>query len=127
MVVYDFPEKLTPQSLAALVQDRRYRDRRDPEHKAYRDFVTRAYRSFYGEAGGGMDRGAARAGGGIVHVRGYTRVVDGKLQHVQAYERRGPWSDRPNADFHQGLAIAETSAIKADDGYGDFHPSSEGS
>ena len=117
--MFNLPEKLTPQSLAALMGDRRYRDRRDPEHKAYRDFVSRAYRSFYGEGGGGMDRGAARAGGGIVHVRGYTRVVDGKLQHVQAYERRGPWSDRPVAEFRQAIAKSEQSADKKNDGYGE--------
>jgi len=124
--MFNLPEKLTPQSLAALVQDRRYRDRRDPEHKAYRDFVSRAYRSFYGEAGGGVDRGAARAGGGIVHVRGYTRVVDGKLQHVQAYDRRGPWSDRPTSEIRQQIAVKEGSANKANDGYGEFRKGRNG-
>jgi len=114
--MFNLPEKLTPQSLAALVQDRRYRDRRDPEHKAYRDFVSRAYRSFYGEAGGGVDRGAARAGGGIVHVRGYTRVFDGKIQHVQAYERRAP-----SAAFSNGIAAAEQSS-----GYGAFRKNKKG-
>lgn len=118
------PEKLTPESLAALMKDPRYRDPRNREHKAYRDFVTRAYRSYYGEAGGGALSGAARAGGGIVHVRGYTRVVDGKIQHVQAYDRRGPWSDRPNADFRQKIAEAEMSAVRDDDGYGDHNKKS---
>jgi hypothetical protein len=112
--MYNLPHPLTEKSLAGLILDRRYRDRRDPAHKAYRDFVTKAYRSYYGE---GAQH--ARAAGSMVHVRGYTRVVDGQEQHVQAYERRGPWSNRSNPNFRQKIAEAEMSAVRDDNGYGD--------
>ena len=106
----DFPFSLNERNLRKAVADRRYHDRMHPDSQAWRDMVSRGWATLYpdetlrgdhtdslprhqGEDGhiyasdGTM---VVQASGGMVHVRDYTRMVNGQPVAVHAYDRNPP-------------------------------------
>jgi hypothetical protein len=117
----------TPDDLRNRIADPRYRNTWHPDHAAFHAETTRLFQERYAETG-------------TVHVRAYTRVVDGKPVQVAAHERTAPegsadmelaqartapraqvdrsWERFPNPEFRQAIAEAERSAERAGHGYG---------
>lgn len=72
---------ITEDSLRSAMRDERYWRSGHPERADYHRWVTNGWEAIV--------RDGAR-GGGVVHVQAYTRVRDGKTEHVAAHTRSGP-------------------------------------
>lgn len=69
---------ITEAGLPRAMRDPRYLRAGHPERGAFTDWVEEGFQA--------LERAAGRSGG-VVFVRAYTRVVNGRLVHVPAHER----------------------------------------